>query len=510
MNGAATRRSSSIPVMEGTSLEAAFSENATTSQPLTRGRNRGKNLVRGLSVQVTYAAIDAMLVFAIGVVVLWLHFGITLLLGSEGQLFDGSAGHTYAGFFILYAALVVMGCANQDLYRTPRDRSVFAESVKVAKAVGVATTLLALFIFTSGYRDISRLVVLSAGMLDVVALSGWRYLKRQLVLRRVAAGVGVSRVLIAGSGRMGKALADFLQKNPHLGYSVCGFLDDKASSDRRILGGVGDLHHLALTQFVDELFITLPSDREVVKALVLQARQLRLGLKILPDLYDGLGWRAPLHMIGGFPIMDLHWQPIPVVGLALKRTLDVLVSGCLLIAIIPFLPLLAILIRMDSPGPLFYKADRVGLKGRKFRCYKLRTMVSDADLQKEKLRKANEREGPCFKIENDPRITRLGRWLRRYSLDELPQLWNVLRGDMSLVGPRPHPVDDYERYSVEHLRRLDVSPGLTGLWQVMARSDPSFETNMSLDLEYIENWSLGLDVGILLRTIPAILQAEGQ
>jgi len=226
-------------------------------------------------------------------------------------------------------------------------------------------------------------------------------------------------------------------------------------------------------------------------------------------LYDGLGWSAPLHMLGGFPIMDLHWQPIPVVGLVIKRTLDILISSLTLITIAPFVALLAILIRTDSAGPLLYVADRVGLKGRTFRCYKLRTMVAGADLQKQQLRNENERNGPFFKMENDPRITRVGKWLRKSSLDELPQLWNVLRGDMSLVGPRPHPLDDYERYSIEHLRRLDVSPGLTGLWQVTARTDPSFETNMALDLEYIENWSLGLDLAILFKTIPAVLRAEG-
>jgi lipopolysaccharide/colanic/teichoic acid biosynthesis glycosyltransferase len=137
-------------------------------------------------------------------------------------------------------------------------------------------------------------------------------------------------------------------------------------------------------------------------------------------------------------------------------------------------------------------------------------MVVDADLQKDKLRGANERQGPFFKLANDPRVTRVGRWLRRSSLDELPQLINVIRGEMSLVGPRPHPVDDYVLYSIEHLRRLDVSPGLTGLWQVTARSDPSFDTNMALDLEYIENWSLGLDLKILIKTIPAMLRAEGR
>jgi exopolysaccharide biosynthesis polyprenyl glycosylphosphotransferase len=509
MNGAATRRSMSPTAIEGASLEQSFAENVSTPQPQTRGRSRGKSLARGLPVQVAYATIDAILVCTIGATVLWARFGIGLLLGPERQLFDGVVGHAYVGVFLLYSALVVMGCASQALYRTPRDRSVLDESLMVAKAVGLATSLLVLFIFTSGYHEASRLVVASAGALNVVALSGWRYFKRRFVLRRTAEGIGVSRVLIVGAGRMGMALAEWLQRNPHMGYSVCGFLDDQ-SSDPRVLGKLSDLRHLALTQFVDELFITFPSDRELVKTMVFEARQLRLGLKIVPDIYDGLGWRAPLHMMGGFPVMDLHWQPIPAVGLAVKRVLDILVSGFALIVTAPLLAILAILIRVDSFGPSLYVADRVGLKGRRFRCYKLRTMVADANFQKENLRSANDRRGPFFKMENDPRITHLGWWLRKYSLDELPQLWNVLRGDMSLVGPRPHPIDDYERYAVEHLRRLDVSPGLTGLWQVTARSDPSFETNMALDLEYIENWTLGLDLAILLKTVPALLRAEGR
>lgn len=208
--------------------------------------------------------------------------------------------------------------------------------------------------------------------------------------------------------------------------------------------------------------------------------------------------------------MDLQWQPIPTVGLALKRVVDIVFACAALVLTSPLLALLSILIRIDSAGPVLYVADRVGRKGRKFRCYKLRTMIVGADLRKDELRAENEREGPFFKLEDDPRVTRLGRWLRSTSLDELPQLWNVLRGEMSLVGPRPHPVDDYERYSIEHLRRLDVSPGLTGLWQVTARNDPSFETNMALDLEYIENWSLGLDLKILLKTVPAVFRAEGR
>jgi lipopolysaccharide/colanic/teichoic acid biosynthesis glycosyltransferase len=166
-------------------------------------------------------------------------------------------------------------------------------------------------------------------------------------------------------------------------------------------------------------------------------------------------------------------------------------------------------IKFESAGTIFYGALRAGKKGRTFECYKFRTMYADADRNKDELRVRNERRGPTFKIANDPRITSLGRVLRRYSLDELPQLWNVLSGTMSLVGPRPHPLDDYLRYALEDRRRLDVSPGITGLWQVSARTDSSFATNMALDLEYIENWSLGMDMVILLKTIPAVLAGTG-
>jgi lipopolysaccharide/colanic/teichoic acid biosynthesis glycosyltransferase len=158
---------------------------------------------------------------------------------------------------------------------------------------------------------------------------------------------------------------------------------------------------------------------------------------------------------------------------------------------------------------VLYAAPRAGRKGRSFLCYKFRSMVRDADALKEYLRKRNERHGPFFKITDDPRITRVGRVLRRYSLDELPQLWNVLKGEMSLVGPRPHPLDDFSAYAIEHLPRLDVTPGITGLWQVTARRDPSFQAGMNLDIDYIHRWSLGMDLRILLKTAGAVLRGSG-
>src|SRR5262249_28514147 len=277
--------------------------------------------------------------------------------------------------------------------------------------------ILVVFIFVSGYKELSRQVVLSSGALNVTALSGWRYWKRRMVLRQAAAGIGTSRVVIVGVGSMGRALGEWLNANPNLGYELCGYLDATSPSSSGALGSTDDLRRIALTNFVDEVFITIPSERQLVKKLAFEAHQLRLGLKIFPDLYDGLGWSAPLHMIGGFPVMDLHWQPIPKVGLAVKRFMDVVVSGAALIVMAPVIGILALCIRLDSPGSAIYAADRIGLKGKRFRCYKLRTMVCDADSQKNALRTVNERQGPFFKLANDPRVTKMGKWLRKTSLD---------------------------------------------------------------------------------------------
>ena len=277
-----------------------------------------------------------------------------------------------------------------------------------------------------------------------------------------------------------------------------------------MLGKIEDLARMARVEFVDDIFITIPSERELVKDIAIIARQYRLDVKVVPELYDGLGWHAPILYVGDFPVMGLHWQPIPTFGLWVKRLFDFGFSAFASLISLPLLAALAVWIKLDSPGPVLYSSRRVGKKGRVFQCYKMRTMKANADELKESLRHRNERQGPFFKIHDDPRITRSGKFLRKYSLDELPQFWNVFKGEMSLVGPRPHPADDYERYTLDHLRRLDVKPGITGLWQVTARRDPSFETNMRLDIQYIENWSLWFDIRILIRTIPEAIRGRGR
>ena len=205
--------------------------------------------------------------------------------------------------------------------------------------------------------------------------------------------------------------------------------------------------------------------------------------------------------------MPLAEQPK---GLILKRAIDVVLAAIALTAFAPVFLLVAIAVKLSSPGEVVYTSQRVGRRGRIFRCYKFRTMVANAEALQSSLQHLNERDRVFFKISNDPRVTRVGRFLRRYSLDELPQLWNVLRGDMSLVGPRPPLTSEVRHYEREHMRRLDALPGMTGLWQVEARRDPSFARYLSLDLDYVEHWNPWLDARILLKTIAVVLAGTGE
>jgi exopolysaccharide biosynthesis polyprenyl glycosylphosphotransferase len=226
-------------------------------------------------------------------------------------------------------------------------------------------------------------------------------------------------------------------------------------------------------------------------------------------MYDGLTWSSPIEYIGQFATIPLHCGQAPEAGLLLKRVLDIVLSFLILIVISPLLLAVAIAVKLDSRGPIFYSSERIGKKGRVFSCTKFRTMVFDAEQRRADVMHMNERQGVLFKISNDPRITRLGRFLRKYSLDELPQFYNVLRGDMSIVGPRPPLASEVREYKLSNLRRLDVTPGITGLWQVQARQDPSFDSYISLDVAYIENWSIWLDLKIIMRTIGVVLAGTG-
>jgi exopolysaccharide biosynthesis polyprenyl glycosylphosphotransferase len=297
-------------------------------------------------------------------------------------------------------------------------------------------------------------------------------------------------------------------ENPQFGYVFKGFIDKIPRASLPTLGPPEQMSSIIRSNFVDEVFVAVPADRELVEQVTKKARLDRFSVKIIPELYDGNGWHH-VSYIGHFPCLALHREENPRFWMALKRVSDVIISLAGLIVLAPALLLLAILVRIDSRGSVLYVSQRVGKKGALFTCYKFRTMVNNAEELKSALHHLNERDGLLFKISKDPRVTRFGRFMRKYSLDELPQLWNVLRGDMSLVGPRPPLPAEVERYRTEHLRRLEVIPGITGLWQVTARRDPSFEHYVNLDLEYVENWSYALDLRIILRTIFVVLQGTG-
>jgi len=304
-------------------------------------------------------------------------------------------------------------------------------------------------------------------------------------------------------------VAAHIQKHPEEGRVICGFLDDERAAGDGVIGDVSSLARLARRGFIDEVILATPQDRGSTLRVLHEARRLRLDVEIVPNLFGCQPAWQDVERLGELPLICLHRERLPVGGLFAKRVVDLLGASVALLVSAPLLVAVAALIKLDSRGRVIYAAQRAGRKGRLFRCYKFRTMVSNADALKNSLRRHNQRAGAIFKIADDPRITRLGRFLRRFSLDELPQLWNVLKGEMSLVGPRPHPLDDFVTYEIEDLARLDVTPGITGLWQVSARRDPSFRRSVELDREYIRTWNLGLDLKILLKTIVAVIQGSG-
>ncbi len=474
------------------------------SRPLSEVGSESKLGLGGL-----FAAGDGLIVVASG----FLAYGLREVLGGFSGVAPvevGNLNHVRLLVFLgVYAGLTVVCNTAQDLYSDVVIHSADAARSKLTKAFLLSSLLAVMVMFVAGEKAVPRLIFATTAALSLAGLITMRYLVQIRNLKRFARGVGTRHVLIVGAGKIGKAFHRYLRTHRYLGKKVCGFVDDTPRSSQLWLGTTADLPRLVKEHFVDEVYFTPGISRDLVIDLARQARQERISVKVVPDLYGGLALGSRLTCIGDIPVLELNRQPIPAAGLLAKRMIDLAIAGLLTTVTSPVMLVTAVAIKLDSPGPIFYSAWRVGRKGRKFLCHKFRTMCADADARKDELRHLNEREGATFKIANDPRITRLGRILRKFSIDELPQLFNVLKGDMSMVGPRPHPEDDFDQYRLEDLRRLDVLPGITGLWQVSARRDPSFETNVVLDLEYINSWSVPLDIKILLKTVPEVFRGSG-
>jgi exopolysaccharide biosynthesis polyprenyl glycosylphosphotransferase len=438
----------------------------------------------------------------------WLLIGALLvplrLLFPHVRLFAYAAGAPVSllGIAFLHAALITLMAYTEGLHAAGGD--LRKQAGILGKSVLWATTVLCLAYGLQGAPWATAALFCGAGSLHFGALWAWRWQSR----RQQKSGEA-RNVLIVGAGGVGRRVASYVEGHPESGRTVCGFLDNDRPLGDRVIGRVSDLARMARTEFVDEVILAAPHDRGLTLQVVREAQRLRLDVEIIPELFGCKQAGRDVERVGDLPLICLHTERLPAVALVLKRVVDVIGAGLALTIVLPLLAVIAGLIKLDSCGSVFYCAQRAGRKGRLFRCYKFRTMVSAADSLKEHLRRNNQRSGPFFKIAEDPRITGLGRILRRYSLDELPQLWNVIKGDMSLVGPRPHPLDDVAGYEIEHLSRLDVTPGITGLWQVTARQDPSFVRGLELDREYIRTWSLRSDMRILLRTVLAVVRGSG-
>jgi len=410
------------------------------------------------------------------------------------------------GISILHAALITLVAYTEGLYAANGDLATQARIL--AKATLLSTSVLCIAYPLQGAPWNVTALLCVAGPLHFGTLWTWRWRARNRE-RSNSRDIDARNVLVVGAGEVGQRIGSYIERHPGCGRRMCGFLDDEEPPGNGVVGRTRDLAVMARRGFVDEVILAAPRERELTIRVLREAKRLHLDLEIIPELFGCDPAASETESLGNLPVISVHAERLPAGGLALKRMIDLVGAGTGLFLLAPLLGLIAGLIKLDSLGPVLYVAQRAGRKGRLFRCYKFRTMVSDADRLKDTLRHKNERSGPLFKIAKDPRITRVGRCLRRYSLDELPQLWNVLKGEMSLVGPRPHPLDDFAGYELSHLARLDVTPGVTGLWQVSARRDPSFDRAMDLDREYIRNWSVGLDMRILLRTVTAVARGSG-
>jgi exopolysaccharide biosynthesis polyprenyl glycosylphosphotransferase len=459
--------------------------------------------------------VDAVLVnIAIGLA--WYIRYELLLTVPLGEGFYPQPYTAYVPFAMGFTFLVVAVLRVEGMYLVARGRTFVDEVYALINGTTTATLLIMAVTFFIRPLVYSRAVYVYAALLIVVLLAAVRAVERLFRPRLRKKGIGVNRLLIVGAGEVGRALLRTIVAQPDLAYEVVGFVDDHYERGHtdigrfKALGSTENLPQLLTDLAVDEVIVTLPwRARPKIIAIMELCRRMGLEAKVVPDLFQLSLSRVAIDAIGGVPLIRVRETTIGTWNSVLKRLMDLVGSLLLLIPAGPIMLVLAVLIRLDSEGPIIFAQKRIGRGGRPFVTFKFRSMHVGAEEKQSELNGLNEATGPIFKIRKDPRHTRVGRWMRRMSLDELPQLFNVLRGEMSLVGPRPPMLCEVEHYQEWHKQRMEVSPGVTGLWQVSGRSDLTFDEMCMLDIYYIENWSPWLDLWILLKTVPTVLLARG-
>jgi len=369
------------------------------------------------------------------------------------------------------------------------------------------------------FREFSRFLFVYFYLLDLVLLLGWRAILQWLL--RLGLGRSLRetrRALIVGAGAVGQQLGQAMHAYRWTGLELVGYVDDDRAKqgqtciDRPVLGTLGDVGAIVSQYAVDEVVLTLPPRaQEQVRQLVLALQELPVSVRIVPDVLDLVFIRASVEEFAGIPLIGLREPVIEGPDRVMKRLFDLTVGGLTLVLCTPLMLVTALAVRIDSPGPILLRQQRIGEGGRSFRMLKFRTMHVGAEAEEQRLAQETGHGPPTFvKQPDDPRITRVGRALRRFSIDELPQLFNVLKGDMSLVGPRPELPWLVKRYRPWHRKRFAVPQGMTGWWQVNGRSDHAdYALRVEDDLYYIRNWSIWLDMRILWMTVGAVLRGEG-
>jgi len=412
----------------------------------------------------------------------------------------------------LYLVCVLLSFRAAGLYRISDAWTFRSEVRDLFRAAGLVAFATIAGLYAVRQQDVSRLFIVAFFGLSSVGLVGSRLLVRQWFRRLREADRRLRHLLLVGSGASAEYFATKVAATPEAGVHVLGFVSDDS---RRVheyprLGSFDDLPALLTSHVIDEVAICLPLERwSTIEAITELAEEQGKAVRIPIDRLNRVLSRGRVEQLHGLPVLSMSPTPDETASRWVKRIIDVAVAAVGLVITAPLLAVVALLVLVRDGRPVLFSQNRVGLHGRLFRIHKFRTMVHDAEALQADLIDRNERRGPAFKLRDDPRLTRLGRVLRRLSLDELPQLWNVLVGEMSLVGPRPPLPREVERYDAWHRRRLSMPPGMTGLWQISARTAEEFDDWVTLDMRYIDSWSLKGDARILMRTVPAVLRMTG-
>jgi exopolysaccharide biosynthesis polyprenyl glycosylphosphotransferase len=438
----------------------------------------------------------------------------------------------YASLLWFVVAVRVLSSAYYDLYRLRGEFSYLDECVRVFRATAVGSLLIVAwaFLYRGGFEFRSFSYARGVFVLDfVVALAAYASLRlaargAQSAVRRRE--VNLIPTLVVGSGAQAALCVREMRARRELGYRVIGVVETDGAGASEfegvpVVASLDSLPEAIRETGANEVIITDPalSGDMLFEAMMRVGRRRGIEFRVAPSLFNSLPRKTEIDQIGVLPVITLFREPLGQGARVVKRASDIFVAALALVLLSPLWLLAALFIKLDSRGPVLYRQERVGMDGRIFLFLKFRTMLAGADDREHREYQRRYIEGrpdtnlgdpqrPVYKLHQDPRVTRTGRWLRRTSLDELPQLLNVLRGDMSVVGPRPPIPYEVEAYELWHRKRLDMKPGMTGLWQVSGRNRLSFDEMVRLDLFYIENWSLWLDLRIMLRTLPVLLRGE--